>query len=245
MPVHEQDLGGHVGPLVAAEAFDEVQHEVQEGGGAAGGDDLAVVDDHSLDRNKDFRVATLQLVREQPVGRRRSPIQQAGIGHEERPRARAGDSRAGAVPLGNPGRPCPILCKGGLEIIIEAGDDHQVRRGQVGCPARRVEIDAVATSHGVRIEADKANVEERFEYSAVLQGPRSVGLVQRVHQACRSDRGGASQGKNGDRQHRHRTLRRVNGRRGGRGRSGPEVVRSDSHEIQPAGSRRRSGCTRG
>ena len=73
--VEQHESGGGVGSFSAAEPADEIEHEVEGGGGASRGDHVALVDDHRVGLHVDGGVLRNERVGGDPVGGGAASIQ--------------------------------------------------------------------------------------------------------------------------------------------------------------------------
>ncbi len=132
----EQIASGGIGELWA-DAGDEGHAEVDVGEGRARRRDAPAADDHARHLELDARVAPAKLTR-QPPGRRCGPaIERAGVGEQERARARRGQLE---IPVAVADDAAETSNRGGRERLgervrrrdPEARDDDHVQAGQIG-----------------------------------------------------------------------------------------------------------------
>src|SRR5258707_13268711 len=94
--------GQRVGGLGAVVGPHDVQAQVDAGGGAGRGEDVAVVDEQLARVDMDGRVALGEGGRVHPVGGGGAPVEQSGGGQHEGPGAQADDP--GGLLVGPPPR---------------------------------------------------------------------------------------------------------------------------------------------
>ncbi len=153
-PLHEHHhVPRHLhGAGMAVVFLEQGQHQVDAGGDAGGGPELAVVDEDRVFFNHQFGMAAAQFLAVFPVGGDTAPRQQAGGGEHES----AGADRADA-PRGGGGGADPVEQLVVLHRLVAAGaaaDDEGVdaarvrqRLGQHGEAGAGVEQAALARDH--------------------------------------------------------------------------------------------------
>src|SRR5262245_16648822 len=107
--IDEQHLAGKGGALVAAEAFNQIDRQREERGGAAAGDCITGVDDEAVTGDPDRRIPCLKGLGEHPMGGGRAPVEQSGLGEQKRSDARRRDASSPVVPCLEPWHPGTVL----------------------------------------------------------------------------------------------------------------------------------------
>lgn len=119
------DGGGGFGSVGGA---DEVEAEVDTGGGTGRGPDSGVLDEQGVGFHLDLRMAGGQGAGQVPVGHGAATVQESGAGEDEGAGAERGDRDAGGVGAAEG------VEDGGRELgvgVFDAGDEDQVGGGEV------------------------------------------------------------------------------------------------------------------
>ncbi|CAM5496372.1 hypothetical protein SNARM312S_03373 [Streptomyces narbonensis] len=120
----DQMAGDGEGDVPAEVLLDQGEREVDAGGDAGGGGEAAVPDEDGVRVHVDLRIAAGEVVAGDPVGRHPVPVEESGLGEEQRPGADGDQAsgprgvRAQPVDEGRVGRPGPLAAR----------DDEGVRR---------------------------------------------------------------------------------------------------------------------
>lgn len=151
-------VGGDGGAVVA---LDHVQAQVHAGGGAGGGEDLAVVDEQHVGVDVDGGVAARQWGGGFPVGGGLEAVEDAAGGQGEGAGADGGDAGAGGVGVADQ---VEDVAGDVVARVGQAGDDDGVR------VARDVEAGADVQVVGVGPDAGFAGADLHVVGAAAVQG---------------------------------------------------------------------------
>lgn len=142
---HDGQPGGVGGDRGAVVAADQMQTQVQSGGGTGGGEDLPVVDVEDVRVDVDVRVGGGQQLGRDPVGGGAQPVEQSGGGQREGAGADGGEAGAGGG-----GRVQRVVDGGreGRRRVGGSGDDDGVRARQTVQPPWRTQLEWSASTSG-------------------------------------------------------------------------------------------------